>query len=214
MKITDFQARVAKSLVSGPKSIDEIAGDIGESKEKVDEALRSLVEYGLVRKSGERFRLIEAVRRGLESKDKLNPEEYRFRVYAIFEGISESKSALENAQSDLINKFKSDSRFEVLDINEEEILEQEGVYTSMFEAEVIAKSFHDLVYMILTYGPSSIELIEPSRFELKASEGQAILVDVAEAVHIYAQLIADLNKKLSMAGRKPSIQLKVNKGGD
>ncbi len=211
MKITDEQARVAKALVSGPKALGEIVNETGLSEDEVKSSIDALMKYGIIRRYKDKYRIIEAVRRGLENQERISPGEYNFRVYAIFEGISESREALEKAQEDLIAKFKADDRFEILDLNVEEILENDGVYTSMFEAEVVAKTFHDLVYMVITYGPSSIELIEPSRFEIKASEGQGILMDVAEVVHSYAQIIADLSKRLSKLGSKSGVVLKVNK---
>ena len=212
MKITDEQALVAKALVSGPKSIDELVKETGLEEAKVKEAIESLGKHGIVRKHKDKYRIIEAVRKGLEQKDRLDPTEYKFRVYAIFEGIAEDKTALEKAQAEIVEKFKADPRIEVLDLNIEEIIENEGVFTSMFEAEVMTRTFHDLVYMILTYGPTSIELIDPPRFEVKASEGQAILMDVAEAVHSYSQMVFDLSKKLREMGHRPGgVVLKVNK---
>ncbi len=214
MKITDEQALVAKSLISGPKDVKEIVEDTGLDEAKVKEAIDGLMKYGIVRMYKDKYRVIEAVRKGLEQKETLNPEEYKFRVYAIFEGMSENKVALEKAFNEIVEKFKADPRFEVVDLNVEEILENEGVFTSMFEAEIVARTFHDVVYMILTYGPTSVELIDPPRFEVKASEGQAVLMDVVEAVHSYTQIIFELNRKLGAIGGKKNIVLKVNKDGN
>ena len=209
MKISDSQARIAKSLVSGPKSLGELKSELGLAEDEIKKELDSLVSLGLVRVGNDKYRLIEAVRRGIESGREIRPSEYSFRAYVIVEGMSDNRSALENAQEAVVSAFKSDPRFEVLDMNVEDIIENEGTYSSMFEAEVLTKNFHDLVYLILTYGPSSIELIEPASFEIKASEAQAVLVDIAEMMHIYTQTITKLQKELGP--REPKIKLEINK---
>ncbi len=209
MRVSDTQARIAKALVPGPKTLEELAKELDLKPDEVKTELEALMKLGLVRLGKEKYRLVEAVRRGLETGEKLNPEEYKFRAYVIIEGISENKEVLEKLQKQVIDKFKKDPNFEILDLNVEEIIENEGVYSSMFEAEVVAKTFHDLVYLVLMYGPSSIELIEPAKFEIKASEAQNILVDTAEMIHAYSQIIADLQKRLGP--QKPKIQLKINK---
>ncbi len=212
MKISDTQARIAKELVEGPKSLEELANALGSSKEELEKELESLLKLGLVRKTKQGYRLAEAVRRGLMEGIELKPEDYKFRAYVIVEGVSEDKAKLEELQKKIVEKFKNDPYFQVIDLNIEETLENEGVYTSMFEAEVVAKSFEDLVYLVINYGPSSIELIEPGKFELKASEAQGILVDVANMIHAYTQVIADYQKRLAKAGLLgPRIKLDLKK---
>ncbi len=212
MKITEEQARVAKALIDGPKGLEELESELGVPREEIKKALDELMKFGVVRLSKDKYRLAEAVRRGLKTGQTIKPEEYKFRAYIIIEGISENKAVLEQAQEAVLNAFKNDPRFEILDLNVEEVIENEGVFTSMFEAEVVTKTFHDLVYLVLNYGPSSVELIEPASFEIKASEAQAILVDIAEVIQMYTQTIAKLQKELGP--RQPRIRLKLNKPGE
>ena len=212
MKITDEQAKVAKLLISGPKPLDELSRELDMNQDEIKEILSGLMKFGLVRLTGDKYRLSEAVRRSLETNQSLNPEDYRYRAYIMVEGISDKQEVLAQAQESVLERFKADKRFEIIDLDVEDIIENEGVFTGMFEAEVVAKSFHDLIYLIITYGPSSIELMEPARFELKASEGQAILIDIAEMVHAYSQIIAQQQNELAKVNRGgPKIELKMNK---
>ncbi len=212
MKITETQANIARQLVEGPKSLNELAQALGLGKEELEKELEGLLKLGLVRKSKQGYRLAEAVRRGLTEGVELKPEDYKFRAYVMVEGVSEDKGKLEEMQKKVVERFKNDSYFQVIDLNVEETLENDGVFTSMFEAEVVAKGFEDLIYLVINYGPSSIELIEPGKFEMKASEAQGVLIDVANMVHAYSQVIADYQKRLAKAGLLgPRIKLDLNK---
>ncbi len=56
-------------------------------------------------------------------------------------------------------------------------------YTKVLESELVARRFDTLVYLVLNFAPSSIEILEPSKVEVSMGEAQSILNSLAELVH-------------------------------
>jgi hypothetical protein len=56
-------------------------------------------------------------------------------------------------------------------------------YSKVVEIEFIARRFENLVYLVLNYAPSSIEILEPQMLKVDMGEGQGILNSLAELVH-------------------------------
>ena len=56
-------------------------------------------------------------------------------------------------------------------------------YTKVVEIELIARRFENLVYFVLNYAPSSIEIMEPNKIEIPMGEAQNVLNSMAELVH-------------------------------
>ena len=59
-------------------------------------------------------------------------------------------------------------------------------YSQIVEAELIARRFEDLLFRVLNYAPSSIEILEPSEIKLKLGEAQGVLNSISELIHKFA----------------------------
>ncbi|RLJ07051.1 MAG: hypothetical protein DRP12_02950 [Candidatus Aenigmatarchaeota archaeon] len=59
-------------------------------------------------------------------------------------------------------------------------------WSYIVELELLARSFEKLISLVISYGPSSIELLEPEKLEIKLPEAQAILNSLAELIHRFA----------------------------
>ncbi len=58
-----------------------------------------------------------------------------------------------------------------------------SAYSMVVEVEFAARKFETLVYLILNYAPSSVEILEPSEIRIKMGEAQGILNSLSELVH-------------------------------
>jgi hypothetical protein len=56
-------------------------------------------------------------------------------------------------------------------------------FSKVVEIELIARRFENLVYLILNYAPSSVEILEPSMLKVDMGEAQGILNSLAELIH-------------------------------
>jgi len=191
------QAKLAATLVKGPKTAKELRDELNIPLNEVEGDLAKLIKLKLIEKLGgypTKYRAIDAVRRGVMSEKPTG--DYLFRAHIIIEGQSPERNALESATKDLISKMKADKVIAVSNIKEEEIIKEGESYTNLFEADVASNHFEDMAYTVLTYGPSSMEL-EPFReYTLKTDEAQGILMDIATILQAYATTL--IQKDLQM----------------
>jgi len=61
-------------------------------------------------------------------------------------------------------------------------------WSYVVDLDVLAENFEVLIGLVMNYGPSSVEIIEPSRISVPIDQGQAILVSVADLLHQFARL--------------------------
>lgn len=60
-------------------------------------------------------------------------------------------------------------------------------FSYVVELELVSKNFESLLYMVLNFAPSSVEILEPKNLKLDIGEAQSILVTVAEMIHRFAR---------------------------
>lgn len=63
----------------------------------------------------------------------------------------------------------------------------EKAYSQIVELELVSKSFEALLYLVMSYAPSSVEILEPKELKLDMGEAQSILVTTAEMIHRFAR---------------------------
>jgi hypothetical protein len=94
----------------------------------------------------------------------------------------------------LENKLKAE-KFTLLKFEKSDIAKEKDNCTMFFNVDLSVPEFSDIVYLIVQYGPSSVELIEPEKVELDLSQTQTVLNEIASAVHYYVSLILHLKHK-------------------
>jgi len=64
----------------------------------------------------------------------------------------------------------------------------ETAYSSVVELEVLTKDYDKLVFIVLNYAPSAIEIMEPKKIGMDAGEAQGILNTLAEMMHKFVAM--------------------------
>jgi hypothetical protein len=59
----------------------------------------------------------------------------------------------------------------------------EEAYSGIVELEVLTSDFDRLVFLVMNYAPSALEILEPKKLSLDAGEAQGILNSLAELIH-------------------------------
>jgi len=59
-------------------------------------------------------------------------------------------------------------------------------YSNVVELELVTENFETLVFLVMTYAPSSVEILEPVALNLEVGEAQGILNSIAEMLHRFA----------------------------
>jgi len=60
-------------------------------------------------------------------------------------------------------------------------------YSKVVELELVSRRFENLVYIVMNYAPSSVEILEPATLKMEVGEAQGILNNLAELIHKFAQ---------------------------
>ena len=184
------QAKIAKTLAEGEKTAKELRDDLGLPLHEVEGDLAKLIKLKTVEKLGgypTKYQAVEAVRRGVMGKKPTAAQ--IFRAHAIIEGQSKDKKALEDATTHLMNQMAKDKVVTITNAQKDEVVKEDEVYTNLFEVDIASKRLEDMVYFVLTYGPSSIELEPMEEYTVDPSEAQGILMDVASVLHSYASTL-------------------------
>lgn len=118
----------------------------------------------------------------------------KLRLWMMFEVISTSRELTENSLKSLIDNLKKEGGIEVLKESYEDISEVERPhpkvevgYSQVCEVELWADSFPKIFLIVMNYGPSAIEILEPDKIHLTLSEAQESLNYVAGMMHKFLE---------------------------
>jgi hypothetical protein len=59
-------------------------------------------------------------------------------------------------------------------------------YSFIVEMEVLTATYERLFWLVIAYGPTSIEILEPNEMKLKMGEAQSVLNSMSEIIHSFA----------------------------
>lgn len=61
-------------------------------------------------------------------------------------------------------------------------------YSQVVDVELAAENFDKLVYLVMNYGPSAIEILEPKNIVMDLGEAQGVLNSLASMIHTFAAM--------------------------
>ena len=115
------------------------------------------------------------------------------RSWLMFEVLAVNEETTRKSLESLINRLDKDNRIKLYKKTLGEIKKVEKPipnievgYSLTCETEIISKKFDNLVQIVITYGPSAIEILEPSKLYIDGGEAQKILNTISEMLHEFA----------------------------
>jgi hypothetical protein len=115
------------------------------------------------------------------------------RTWMMFEVLAINEETTRNSLETLIGGLEKDNRVRVYKRSFGEIKKVdkpmpnvEVGYSLTSEVELVSEKLDYLVQIVTEYGPSAIELLEPSKFTLDAGEAQSILNSISSVMHEFA----------------------------
>ncbi len=184
------QQKIARSLLKREKTLEELRNELALPANKLNEELKSLIQMKLIEKSGDnRYKLVDYVLRGVTMPQKKT--EGAFKINMIIEGLSSDKIALDKEMEILEKKIKGE-KYTLLKFEKSDIGQEKDNYTQFLNVDVSVPEFSDIIYLIVQYGPSCVELLEPTEVKMDLSRAQEVLNEVASAVHYYVSFILQL----------------------
>jgi hypothetical protein len=130
--------------------------------------------------------------KGLTAPQKKTEGAYKINM--IVEGLSSDEKALEKEMEVLENKLKGE-KYKLLKFEKSDVSKGKDNYTQFFSVDVSVPDFSDIVYLIVQFGPSSVELLEPDEVRLDLAQVHEVLNEIASAVHYYVSFILHLKQK-------------------
>jgi hypothetical protein len=115
------------------------------------------------------------------------------KVWMMIEAMAVSDEAVKSALEKHVEKMEKEKNFIVYKKefgNVEKIQKplpniKEG-YSCVVELECLSQNFERLIYIVLNYGPSAIEILEPQKIEMDTGEAQSIVNTIAGLLHRFA----------------------------
>jgi hypothetical protein len=120
------------------------------------------------------------------------------RTSMMFEVLGTSEEIVKKALEEHIAKLEADDRAEVYmkkfyDVEKIEGLQDlKEAYSQVCEVEILVRNFENLVNLVLFYGPSACEILEPERIEIPLSEAQSILNTLGGLMHRLSQALGGI----------------------
>lgn len=119
------------------------------------------------------------------------------KAWLVFDTQAVEKKTLEGLLSNLLNKLKIIKEVEVVSdsLTEPELIEPvqrfkdkgiKEVFSQVLEVELFSKDFETLFYVVLTFGPTALEVLAPKELKVDMRQMQNTLVLVSELMHKYA----------------------------
>jgi hypothetical protein len=129
------------------------------------------------------------------SKDILKEKLEKGWVHAkmFFEVMGSTEEFTKNALIDHLEKIKKMENIKIVSEKTGEVLKVENppkifkdAYSQITEVEVVVNNFENLLYSVIFFGPSSVEIIEPKEMRVGFEAAQSMVNAVAEMMHKYA----------------------------
>ena len=115
------------------------------------------------------------------------------RIFMIFEVLAGKEETASSAINKLIDRLDSDKRVKLYKKKMSEIRNVDNPmkdvakgYSIDCEAEMVINNFDNAVQIVMEYGPSVVEVLEPSKIQMKLGEAQGALNSVSQMMHKFA----------------------------
>lgn len=120
-------------------------------------------------------------------------KEGELKVWMIFEVLAATKEAAQESLKDHAEKLSDESikitkeEFETVQEVKKPHPDIEEGYSKVYELEIVVSSLQDLIEIIISYGPTMVDLIEPDELTLGIRDLQGSINSVTQLIHNYAQ---------------------------
>jgi hypothetical protein len=110
-------------------------------------------------------------------------EEQHIRIKAILEVVGKPKDYIEQKLAEYIEKIKEDEHLMIMEQKISPAEEDNAIWTTFAEVEVIIKGIENLVGFCIDYMPSSIDIIKPEHFNMNQREFNNFANDMLAKLH-------------------------------
>jgi len=115
------------------------------------------------------------------------------RAWLAFQVLAVNQDVTDKSLEELLKRLENDGRVKIYkkqlsDIKEVEkpLKNVEKGYSRTADIELIVKNLDDMVQIVIEFGPSAIEILEPKNLKVDLPQAQSILNIIAQVMHQFA----------------------------
>ncbi len=205
MELTEKQKEIARLLYQGPRTREEIEGELGPVGKEIDE----MVRLRLVYHSKGKYFLSPRIKAAVENRS-FEVEGIGVRMIVEAQGID--KKAVEKALEDIKKKLEGEEGVVVHFSRISEVKEYQGTYSGYVEADIEVTDLPTLVRVVFFYGPSVVEVERPEKLTVDLADLQEAVLTVAEFVQGYVALITNLMTEKEIREFNRQVLERIGKG--
>lgn len=198
-RFSNEQKRIAHVIFRfGPRTIEEISQKVGMPADAVSRELKDLLKQKLVSVSGypPKYSLKKEIGQELNRRKEMSSQDQNsLRLKMIIDVQALVEEACTKSLSEVEKALRSDKDFLIYDIVTASPVKHEESYTSYLEANMSVKDFKALVKLMYFFGPTTVEVLKPKKFEIGMDDLQEGLMDMAEMIQAYNYYILKNMKK-------------------
>lgn len=209
-----LQIKIAKELLEGPGSIQELSKAVGESPLDVENALKQMVELKLASEKAGMFYISEEIKKELLNKRELAEQEKpKIDIQAYIEVKGLNRKAALQQMKEIEKALKAQEAFVLYSSSIIEPEKQGDLYIGHLDITIGFKNITSLVQFMYLYGPSVVEVIKPPKAEFTAFDLQEALNQMAEYIFKYNVYLeknfkkADIERFYASLFQKPGFQV-------
>jgi len=197
--VSDTQKIIAKSLFGKSKTFEELQKELGGKAPDLLNELQGMLKLGLISKEGypTKYILSKQITAKLGERKQLGEKDpHEIRLNIIIESKSTSqKMALESLKT-IEKNLRESKEFFVYEVSYSEVKEEAEHYSAFMEVNLSVKDFKAITHLVFLYGPSVIEVLKPSKIELRLHDLQDALIDMSTMVQHYVDMaVKNMTKK-------------------
>ena len=188
-KFSDEQKKIALLLLSEPKTEEDLHKQLNIPYDKLSLELKEMLKLNLVLKEGypTKYKLRQDIIEELKKRKKISEEDsFKIKMRSIIELKAIEPALLKKHMGKIADALRKEKSFTIYDIHEAEAVEEDEMYSAFLEVTLSVKDFQTLVKYLFYYGPTSIEVMKPSKVEFSQYEFQEGLVELSGIFQRYA----------------------------
>lgn len=209
MAYSESQKKIAAALLKNPQTLEELNAASLLPMDELQREIKALLGLKVIEKLDgfpTRYSLKTNIVSEMQRRQQLAENDKNMvRIHAIIETHAVEPEILKKQTSKLAQSIEEDADFIVYAISLAPTLKQEESYSTFIDVNLSVKHFRALVRFMYFYGPSSVEVLRPTKLELDAHDLQEGLMDLTQMIQKYSELLTkllnraeleDLNKRL------------------
>ena len=198
-RFTEEQKMIAMVLIHGPKTVEELNKQLNIPFNKMTDELRKMIKTGVLQKGGypTKYTLKKKIAEEVVRRKQIaDSDANKLRIRAFIEMQALEETLLETQMKKLQESMEKDKEFTIYTVQTAPIEKTDDYCSSYLEINFSVKDFSSLIKFMFFYGPTSLEVLKPTRIEFSAQDLQDGLAQMADMVQKYSTYIHKLlNKK-------------------